>query len=134
MAPRLLILWGMKAATALTLGMALTICACSQRNFVRDDLAAQDSGVSGRLVHTAKEGLSIKPTTPASGTVYVQTADRTQLAAASTTDADGRFTVALQPGRYYVYTEGEDYGQFGRRVTVQPRNFSQLELYLPPGR
>ena len=111
---------------------SLLMMACAQVNEVTPEFSAPNSGVSGRLFHSSINGETLSPTAPASGRIYVRTADHQTLVAEIDTDEAGDFQVPLKPGSYSVFTVG-NYGGYGRPVTVRPNEFQKVTLYLPPG-
>lgn len=114
------------------LGFLLLIAGCSAIPYENPSYTSSDSGIVGHLVHTKRQGAQVTVAGAAAGTVYVSTPDRSQTVANVTTDAQGGFTVSLRPGKYFVYVEVIDY-EYGRRVTVTPGRFTDVEFHLPPG-
>jgi len=112
--------------------IALLACGCAAQHEVQPAFAASDSGIDGRLVTTRSVGGEVEVTGSGRGTVKVTTADQTRQVATVDTDSGGNFQIGLRPGRYFVYTELFDGMLYGRRVAVQPRQITHLEIRLPP--
>lgn len=118
-------LWGMCLFAAIFLG-------CATRHDVQPGFASINSGIQGHLVATESKDGSVQVAGAAHGRVNVTTADQKEEVATVDTDRGGNFEIGLRPGRYYVYTEPMDGLFYGRRVAVEPRQMTQLELRLPP--
>jgi len=108
------------------------ICGCAAEHDVQPSFAANDSGIQGRLVATKSTDGTVEVAGAARGRVNVATADQTQQVATVDTDSDGNFEILLRPGQYFVYTEPIDGMLYGRKVAVEPRRMTDLELRLPP--
>jgi hypothetical protein len=112
--------------------LATSVCSCAARHDIQPAFASNNSGIHGRLVTTRYEGGKVEVAGPASGRVKITTADQTQEVATIDTDSGGDFEVGLRPGKYFVYTEPFEGMFYGRRVAVEPRQMTYLELRLPP--
>lgn len=115
------------------LALGLAVIGCSTRTPIDPSYAAEDSGIAGHLVRTRLVDSAVQGTGAARGIVTVRSADLAQVAARVATDEDGNFRVGLRPGNYFVYTETQELGPYGRRVAVVPHRITRVQLDLPPG-
>jgi hypothetical protein len=113
--------------------LAVALCGCAARNNVQPAFASGDSGIAGQLVTTSTSSNgTVQVAGAARGTVNVTTADERQQVATVDTDSGGNFQIGLRPGRYFVYTQPTEGMLYGRKVAVEPRQMTHMELQLPP--
>jgi hypothetical protein len=117
----------------LLLGTKFAILGCAARRGVDPAFTAGDSGIAGQLVRTRLVGGKVEAIDSARGTVLVRGSDLADVAARVDTDANGGFQIGLRPGNYFVYTETQELGPYGRRVSVGPHQMTRIQLDLPPG-
>ncbi len=111
----------------------LLIYGCAARHDVQPGFASSDSGIAGQLVTTTTSSTgAVQVAGAARGTVNVTTADEKLQVATVDTDSEGNFQIGLRPGRYFVYTQPTEGMLYGRRVAVEPRQMTHLDLQLPP--
>jgi hypothetical protein len=120
-----MIAWPLLALSLLPLG-------CSAASQVDPAFAAGDSGISGRLMRTRLVDGKVQATGPGRGVVLVRGANLAAVAAQAATDDDGNFQIELRPGDYFVYTETQEVGPYGRRVSVSAHRMTHIRLDLPP--